>query len=768
MGSFTSLHDHLLMLNPTMGCGFFAKPGSACQYCQYDSMLNATMPPIRDALEIIEVVRAALAEREIDTVYLYNGYAPDADVGLRRYVPLIALLRKHLGHRQIALETVAPEDLTVIDELYEAGLDIFVCNLEVADEKRFEEVCPGKAKLGGQERIWRALDYAKGIFRSGTVVSHLIVGLESMPSTIAGMERLIKAGIVPLLVPFRPLPGTPLQERSLPSLDDVEQALLIQSKLLIGSQLPTHRLRDMGRVLTPMESRVLDGVEPSLQQKFVVSSFGRWLEGWFDGLRRHVHMSGKNASDHDGGRQQTTSLLFRQGTPFALLVIIALSTAVLVQLDAPDGLSEQGWHSLIVFGLCLVLWVSQLLPLSVTSLLGLALLPVFGVFPAADVFSLFGNPAVFFILGAFMLAAGVIKTGLSEHLALFVLERMGSTPRRLLVAMLLLPAAMATFMPEHAVVAVMLPIAWEVVRSLGLSSEQRYAQAIFFALAWGAVIGGVATLLGGARGPLALGLIEELTGQTFTFIQWTEAALPLVLVMLAVALMQLLYATAGLRIDISEAQNRIELNRLTLGVLAWPGRAMGLLLAGTVIAWVFGGHATGLATISLISVVLMFALRLVRWSDVESHVNWGVVFMYGGAIAIGKALAVTGAGEWLATLLLPDGVSPFGLIILLTAATLLLTECVSNAAAVAIILPVAIPLGLVAGIDPITVALAVGIISGFAFILPMGTPPNAMIYATGFVQFRSMVRYGSRLSLSAFVLFLVVAWLWWPIIDRGI
>ncbi|PJC69781.1 MAG: sodium/sulfate symporter, partial [Zetaproteobacteria bacterium CG_4_8_14_3_um_filter_59_5] len=143
MGSFSSLHDRLLMLHPLMGCGFFARPGMACGYCQYDSMLNQAEPPMRDPLELVEVVRAALAERDIDTVYLYNGASPGDDAGLSRLIPVIALLRKHLGHQQIALETVAPRNVQVIDDLYAAGLDIFVCNLEVNDAVRFTEVCPG-------------------------------------------------------------------------------------------------------------------------------------------------------------------------------------------------------------------------------------------------------------------------------------------------------------------------------------------------------------------------------------------------------------------------------------------------------------------------------------------------------------------------------------------------------------------------------------------------------------------------------------------------
>ncbi|HXH71211.1 MAG TPA: SLC13 family permease, partial [Mariprofundaceae bacterium] len=448
MGSFASLHDRLLILHPFMGCGFFARQGQACGYCQYDSMLNEAEPPMRDALELVEVVRAALAEREVDTVYLYNGHAPGEDAGLKRLIPLIALLRKHLGHRQIALETVAPQDVSVIDELYGAGLDIFVCNLEVNDHARFAEVCPGKQSEGGQEAIWNALDRARKVFRPGSVVSHLIVGLEPLASTIAGMEQLVSHGIVPLLLPFRPLPGTPLAKQPQPTLDDVEQALLVQYELLADSHIPTHRLRDMGRVLTPMESGALVGRETMLRERVVISSIGRKVHGWIDGLRRHLRIRAIEAGDtvrREMDERPMHLLVAYRSTPFvALGVVAALAWAALLQ-GAPAGLSIQGWNALVVFGLCLVLWVTQLLPLAVTSILGLALLPLLGVLPGGEVYAMFGNKAVFFILGAFILAAGIMKSGLSEHLALAVFNRFGNSPRQLLLAMLLLPAGMACF-----------------------------------------------------------------------------------------------------------------------------------------------------------------------------------------------------------------------------------------------------------------------------------------------------------------------------------
>ncbi len=760
MGSFASLHDKLLILQPFMGCGFFANKGEACAYCQFDSMLNEAEPPLRDPLELVEVVVAALAEREIDTVYLYNGFAPSDDAGLSKLLPVIALLRRHLGHRQIALETVAPKDLSVIDALYAAGLDIFICNLEVFEASRFNEVCPGKAKHGGQDAVFKALAHACTIFRPGTVVSHLIVGLEPIASTTLGMEKLIAQGVVPLLVPFRPLPNTPLEHQNIPSLDDIETVLLEQYQLLEEAQIPTHRLRDMGRVLTPMESGVLDSSRTAtLATRWGVSSLGRKFDGWADGLRRHLRVKEQTSQ-----KQSIRQLVLKEIKPFAALFMIAALFAFAVQREVPQGLSLQGYHALSVFVLCLILWVSQLLPLPITSLLGLALLPMLGVFSALDVFAFFGNPAVFFILGAFMLVAGVMQSGLSERLALMVLKKAGQSEQRLLMTMLLLPASMAFVMPEHAVAALFLPIAWETVRALGLKKGNAYAQAIFFALAWGAIIGGVATLLGGARGPLALALVDELTGQSFSFMQWSLAALPLVFGVLLMAALLLRYMTKGARLDMQAVQDKFTERKLELGALSIKGWMMSFLLLGTVVAWLFAGHANALASIALMSVVLMFVFRLADWKDVESHVQWGVVLMYGGAIAIGKALSDTGAALWLAHTLIPGDVTGLALIALLVLVTLLFTEGVSNAAAVAIVLPIAIPVGVAVGIAPVTIALTIGIIAGFAFMLPMGTPPNAMIYASGYVRPSAMLKYGAVLSASAFVLFLLVASLWWPMI----
>lgn len=466
-------------------------------------------------------------------------------------------------------------------------------------------------------------------------------------------------------------------------------------------------------------------------------------------------------------RRPWPALLLRQSLPYLALLLLALLAWWALEQAPPQGLSVSGWRAIIVFALCLILWVTQLLPLAVTSLLGLALLPLLGALTASEAYSLFGNPAVFFILGAFILAAGVMKTGLSEHIALGLLRYVGTSPRRLLAGMLLFPAMMAAFMPEHAVAAIFLPIVLEIIHGLGLPRDHRYAVSLLLAMAWGAIIGGVATLLGGARGPLAIGILQEITGRSLTFADWTLAAAPIVIAMLTVALGILLYGVRGTDIGVAAAGERLRQRQLELGRLPARGKWMSVIMLATVSAWVLMGHAYGLASIALAAVVIMFACRLITWRDVEEYVNWGVVLMYGGAIAVGKALSDTGAAAWLASGVLPADVPPLALLAVLAAITLLLTETVSNAAAVAILLPIAVPLGIEAGVDAVTVALAVAIVAGFAFMLPMGTPANALIYSTGYLRLRYMLKRGIILSASSWLLFMATAAWVWPHLGWG-
>ena len=201
-------------------------------------------------------------------------------------------------------------------------------------------------------------------------------------------------------------------------------------------------------------------------------------------------------------------------------------------------------RALVVFVVCLGLWVTNLIPMSTTGLLALTLLPLLGVTSPRQTFAYFGNSAVFFIIGVFVMAAAMIRTGLSKRLTLIMLQRFDGHPRLLAVGVLGSAAFLAMWMPEHAVAAMMFPIILEVADSLKLEKlHSGYAKVLFFGLAWGAIIGGVGTFLGGARAPLALELLHETFADadgnptyTVSFLGWMKASLPLVIILTGVAI----------------------------------------------------------------------------------------------------------------------------------------------------------------------------------------------------------------------------------------
>jgi sodium-dependent dicarboxylate transporter 2/3/5 len=442
----------------------------------------------------------------------------------------------------------------------------------------------------------------------------------------------------------------------------------------------------------------------------------------------------------------------------------------IVSMDTPAGLSETGQKALAAFAMCVSYWVSGALPLMITGLLAIILIPLSGVMPASKAYSLFGNEAVFFILGAFILAACVMKSGLSRRLALYILSRFGTTPRRLLVTILVLNAIMSFFMSEHAVAAMNFPIVVEIAAVLGLQPRRSsYGKALFLAMAWGTTIGGIGTLLGGGRAPLALGILRETTGQSYSFAAWSVAIMPLVFVLLFVCYFVI---TRFHPIDIDSVQaadDALNARIRGLGRMTYEERAIGGVVILTVAAWIIGGEEFGLANIALASVVALFALQLVSWRDIEAYVNWGVILMYGGAICLGAAVNQSGAATWLAqttvSRLAGEG---WTLVMIVSGLSILLTEAMSNSAVVALLMPVSLGIAAEFGIEPGIMAFVVAVPAGLAYTLPIGTPANAIAYSSGHLTIRNLAVPGAVLTLISWVLFNIMANLYWPLLGMSI
>jgi len=453
--------------------------------------------------------------------------------------------------------------------------------------------------------------------------------------------------------------------------------------------------------------------------------------------------------------------------------IVLFSLAILLGvflLPTPEGLSVEGKNALGIFLVAIILWTTNSIPLSVTGLFVIVLLPLLNVMASKDAFALFGNKAVFFILGAFILAAAMMKTGLSKRLALLMLSRFDRTPRRLLCSIMLTSALLSFIMPEHAVAAIMFPVVGSIADSLELEPlNSKYGTLLFLSMAWGAIIGGVGTLLGGARNPLAIGLLEESAGMSITFFEWCVAAIPIVFVMLGAGFIVLnLFFSIDVQ-DVKAAKTVLGRELESIGSMDIVEKKTAIIMTLTILAWILFGTDVGLAVIAILAAVSLFVFDILTWDDVESNVNWGIILMYGGAIAMGSALAKTGAALWISNLVLDNGyLTPLLLLIIVSLVSIFLTEGISNSAAVAILLPIGFSIGDVLGINPIAMVYMIAIPAGLAFILPMGTPPNAIAYSSGYYEIKEVILPGLILNFTAWIVFIIMALVYWPLVGINI
>ena len=192
---------------------------------------------------------------------------------------------------------------------------------------------------------------------------------------------------------------------------------------------------------------------------------------------------------------------------------------------------------------------------------------------------------------------------------------------------------------------------------------------------------------------------------------------------------------------------------------------LGLLITGAIVGWIFFGPQLGMATISILAVVLLFMFRVVEWKDLQERMEWGIILMYGGAIAISSILRETGAGLWFAgRYILPHLSTPWMVIIVLSLITILLTEAMSNAAVVAVLVPIGMSIAKQFGLDPKVVVYAVASASGLAFALPMSTPSVAIAYSSGYLQLKEVILPASIMATVSWLTLLLTAKFWWPVL----
>lgn len=250
------------------------------------------------------------------------------------------------------------------------------------------------------------------------------------------------------------------------------------------------------------------------------------------------------------------------------------------------GFSAAGQRALAVTGVAAFLWVTNAAPSAITGIVVLFLLPFTGVLTSEDTYAYFGNHAVFLVLGVFILASPIMRSGLSARVALWAVAHFGRSPGTLVTSVMWIGALMSFVISEHAVAAMLFPIVTAIVRATDVKPGSKFALAAFLALAWGAVIGGTATLLGGARAPLAMGILSHTTGETISFVEWSLYAIPAALVLLLISHLMLLRLGNQETLSLDGARDFLEAQTARLGPVSNREKTIGGIMLVTIILWV--------------------------------------------------------------------------------------------------------------------------------------------------------------------------------------
>lgn len=453
----------------------------------------------------------------------------------------------------------------------------------------------------------------------------------------------------------------------------------------------------------------------------------------------------------------------------------------MVLAGPPSGLETPAWHAAAVGLLMAIWWITEALPIPATALLPLALFPLLGVGDFRPTASSYAHPLIFLFMGGFVIALAMERWNLHRRIALTLLSAVGTGPRAVIGGFMLATALLSMWVSNTATTLMMLPIGLSVVdlardRNGALDREGRqFAVALVVAIAYAATIGGLATLIGTPPNALLAGFMSKTYGVTIGFAQWMLIGVPLAVVMLPVTWWLLTRVVFRFVLpEISGGRAAITGQIEALGPMGRGEKLVATVFVVTALLWVFrpaiGDLLPGLAltdygiaiTMGLVLFLLPVDFRrgifAMDW-ETAARLPWGVLLLFGGGLALAGAIADTGLATWIA-----DGIGGMGqldsilLVLAVAAVIILLTELTSNTATTAAFLPIVGALAIGLGENPLLFVIPATLAASCAFMMPVATPPNAIIFGSGHVTIPQMARAGVLLNLLGLALVMAVTY----------
>lgn len=461
----------------------------------------------------------------------------------------------------------------------------------------------------------------------------------------------------------------------------------------------------------------------------------------------------------------------------ALLLITCLTSP-------PEGLSVEGWRTAGAAGLMAVLWMTEALPIPITALLPLVLFPALHLSDIRETATPYSNPLIFLFLGGFIIALAMQRWNLHRRVAIRLIGAMGTQPARIVGGFLLASALVSMWVSNTATALMMLPIAMSVVALVPpqLQSDPKsrgFCLALMLSVAYGATTGGMATLIGTPPNALLAGYLDNVYGYKIGFGQWMLLGVPVVLVTLPVVFFVLTRVSVRLGKDeVPGMSALLAAESARLGRFSRGELIVAVVFTGTAVAWVFQPLIASVlplvsdTTIAMTGAILLFLIpvnlrrgEFVMTWDAAKSMPWDVLLLFGGGLSLAHHIEKHGVSKYLGVLAQGfDGLPVIVVVSIICFGILMLTELTSNTATAATFLPIAASVGVSMGENPLLFVIPTALAANCSYMLPVGTPPNAIVFGSGMVRLPEMAKAGMMLNILLVPIIVGLVWILGPLV----
>ena len=465
--------------------------------------------------------------------------------------------------------------------------------------------------------------------------------------------------------------------------------------------------------------------------------------------------------------------------------------ALMILVGPPQDLSIAAWHTAAMGVLMAAWWATEAVPIAVTALLPIVVFPLLGISTIQQATSPFANKVVYLFLGGFMVAFAMQRWDLHRRIALTVLQYAGSNGRTLVGGFMFASALLSMWVMNTSTTMMLLPIAVSVVtvihstvQGLDDQAKKNFQYALLLGVAYASSIGGMSTLVGTAPNAMFAAFMYETYAVEIDFARWMLVGIPVTLIMLPLA--WLILTRIVFRVDFRNSAEGIQLLKTMkddMGNITVPEIRVGIVFVAMAAFWMLrpvlvkipGLEALDDTGIAMAGGIALFLIPsgdksdplLLRWQYVEK-LPWGILILFGGGLSLAGAVSRTGLAEWLGTNLEVIANLPLPLLVIISAALIVfLTELTSNIGTTATFMPVVGAIAIEAGVDPLMVLVPVVIAASCAFMLPVATPPNAIVFGSGLLTIPKMMRAGVALNIIAIIVVSVIGVLLAPRVLGG-